>query len=177
MLFGIWTLGWPLWWIIKLSPTKVIVLSAGTLDNNKNLWLCMVVMGVGVGGVLGGEGGGVDGIIVVRSLYCTQNKSAPQDSWGNNTPCHCACNYTQEGMWSDWLLCQRWCHPTTPTFRLNTSRRHAGISGVSHQCETTPHPVIILLGTSIGAVLGSFLKPSMMSFTDYHLILHGWRGN
>lgn len=99
-LFGIWTWGWPLWWIIKPSPTKVIVLSAGTLDNNKN------------GRVGGGEGdgGGRWNNRSVRSLYCTQNNSAPQDSSGNNMLCHCVCNYTQEGMCPDWLLCQSCPH-------------------------------------------------------------------
>lgn len=50
----------------------------------------------------------------VRSLYCTQNNSAPQDSWGNNVPCHCVCNYSGEGMWSDWLVCQS-CSPSSTT--------------------------------------------------------------
>ena len=59
------------------------------------------------------EGGGWWNNRSVRSLYCTQNKSSPQDSWGNNVPYHCVCNYTGEGMWPDWLVCQR--PPNTPS--------------------------------------------------------------
>ncbi len=108
-MFGIWTWGWPLRWIIKPSPTKVIVLSVGASDNNKNPWLCVWA------GWEGGREGGRWNNRSVRSLYCTQNNSAPQDSWGNNVPYHCACNYTGERMWPDWLVCQSCPRPSSPT--------------------------------------------------------------